>query len=60
MSFRNYLYAKNSSTYLNEEFKTDEEGIKSMNGQRHMNARQEERELKVIGRSYSLRQNWVL
>ena len=26
MSFRNYLYAKNSSTYLNEEFKTDEEG----------------------------------
>lgn len=30
MSFRNYLYAKNSSTYLNEEFKTDEEGIKQL------------------------------
>ena len=30
MSFRNYLYAKNSSTYLNEEFKTNEEGIKQL------------------------------
>lgn len=30
MNFRNYLYSKNSSTYLNEEFKTDEEGIKQL------------------------------
>ena len=30
MSFRNYLWAKNSSTYLNEEFKTDAEAIRQL------------------------------
>lgn len=30
MNFRNYLYSKNSSSEINEEFKTDEEGIKQL------------------------------
>ena len=30
MNFRNYLYSKNSSSEINEEFKTDEQGIKQL------------------------------
>lgn len=30
MNFRNYLYSKNYSSEINEEFKTDEQGIKQL------------------------------